>query len=211
MIKLGFLASHGGSNVGAIIAACRDGRLKADPTVVISNNSGAFVLERARQMGIPSYHLSSRTYPDAAALDTAITDTLTRHEVDLVILAGYLKRLGPSTIDHWRGCIINTHPSLLPKHGGRGMYGERVHAAVLAAGETVTGISIHLVTERYDEGPILAQIIEPVVPGDTPETLASRLYPREQALSIDVIARISQGELLKMNDAKSKPRHSDSQ
>src|SRR5687767_10577820 len=102
-LRLGLLASHGGSNLGAIVAACREGRIDAAPVVVIGNNSDAFALERARRANIPVYHLSSRTHPDPAALDAAIADALARYEVDLVALAGYMKRLGPRVLDRWRG------------------------------------------------------------------------------------------------------------
>ena len=140
-LRIGLLASHGGSNLGAIVAACREGRIDAAPVVVIGNNSDAFALERARRANIPVYHLSSRTHPDPDALDAAIADALARYEVDLVALAGYMKRLGPRVLDRWRGRIINVHPSLLPQFGGQGMYGPRVHAAVLAAGAAVTGVT----------------------------------------------------------------------
>ncbi len=196
MIRLGLLASHSGSNLGAIIAACREGRIAATPVVVIGNNSGAFALERARHAGIRVVHLSNQTHPDPAALDTAMAATLAAHDVDLVVLAGYMKRLGPQMLERWRGRIVNVHPSLLPKFGGKGMYGERVHAAVLAAGEAVTGATIHHLTEEYDQGPIIAQVLVPVEPGDTAATLAARVLPHEHALYVDTLARIARGDLI---------------
>ena len=195
MMRLGILASHGGSNLGAIVAACREGRIDAEPVVVIGNNSQAFALERARRARIPTYHLSAKTHPDPADLDRAMAETLARHGVELVALAGYMKRLGPQVLDRWRGRIVNIHPSLLPKFGGQGMYGERVHAAVLAAGEAVSGVTIHLVTEEYDQGPVVAQTTVPVEPGDTVETLAARVLRREHEFYVDTLARISRGEL----------------
>ncbi len=194
-LRLGLLASHGGSNLGAIIAACREGRIDAAPVVVIGNNSDAFALERARRANIPVYHLSSRTHPDPDALDAAIADALARYEVDLVALAGYMKRLGPRVLDRWRGRIINVHPSLLPEFGGQGMYGPRVHAAVLAAGAAVTGVTIHLVTEEYDQGPTIAQREVPVLPGDTVESLAERVLPEEHGLYVETLGRIARGEI----------------
>lgn len=196
MIRLGLLASHGGSNLGAIITAYREGRIVAEPVVVIGNNSGAFALERARRAGIPTYHLSSQTHPNPTALDAAMVETLTQYGVELVALAGYMKRLGPRTLEQWRGRIVNVHPSLLPKFGGKGMYGERVHAAVLAAGETVTGATIHLLTEEYDQGPIVAQVTVPVEPDDTVVSLAARVLHQEHALYVDTLARITRGELI---------------
>jgi len=195
MMRLGLLASHGGSNLGAIIAACNSGRIAMEPVAVIGNNSKAFALERARQAGIPTYHLSGQTHPDPAALDAAMAETMARHGAEMIALAGYMKRLGPLTLERWRGRIINIHPSLLPKFGGQGMYGERVHAAVLAAGEQETGVTVHLVTEEYDQGPVIAQVTIPVEPGDTPAMLGARVLPQEHALYVETLARIARGEL----------------
>ena len=164
MNQLGLLASHRGSNMQAVIDACKSGRLAAEPRVVISNNGDAEALLRARRERIPDYHLSLRTHPDPVALDVEILTALTRHEAGLVILAGYMKRLGPRVLGHYRGRVINIHPALLPRFGGQGMYGDRVHAAVLAAGEAETGVSVHLVDAEYDCGPILAQCRIPVEP-----------------------------------------------
>jgi phosphoribosylglycinamide formyltransferase-1 len=193
--RLGFLASHGGSNMQAIIDACKEGRLHAQPAVVISNNSESTALERARREGIPGYHLSSATHPDPAELDAAITHTLEEHGVDLVILAGYMKLLGPQTLARYRGRILNIHPALLPKFGGKGLYGKKVHEAVLAAGERVTGVTIHLVDERYDAGPIIAQREVPVMEGDTVDSLADRVLEREHELYAETIEKIVQGEI----------------
>ncbi len=195
MMRLGLLASHGGSNLGAIIAACHSGRIAMEPVAVIGNNSKAFALERARQAGIPTYHLSGQTHPDPAALDAAMAETMAHHGAEMIALAGYMKRLGPLTLERWRGRIINIHPSLLPKFGGQGMYGERVHAAVLAAGEQETGVTVHLVTEEYDQGPVIAQVTIPVEPGDTPAMLGARVLPQEHALYVETLARIARGEL----------------
>jgi phosphoribosylglycinamide formyltransferase 1 len=194
-LRIGLLASHGGSNLATIVAACREGQIGAEPVVVIGNNSDAFALERARRAGIPTFHLSSRTHPDPAALDAAIEEALARHGVELVALAGYMKRLGPRVLERWRGRIVNVHPSLLPKFGGQGMYGARVHEAVLAAGEAVSGATIHLVTEEYDQGPVLAQRAVPVLPGDTVETLAERVLREEHALYVETLGRIARGEI----------------
>ena len=196
MIRLGLLASHSGSNLAAIVAACQEGRIAATPVVTIGNNSGAFALERARRADIPVVHLSNQTHPDPKALDAAMAATLAAYNVDLVVLAGYMKRLGPEVLDRWQGRIINVHPSLLPKFGGKGMYGERVHAAVIAAGEAVTGATIHHLTEEYDQGPIIAQVRVPVESQDTAVTLAARVLPHEHALYVDTLARIARGDLI---------------
>jgi phosphoribosylglycinamide formyltransferase-1 len=179
----------------AIIDACADGRLAAVPRVVISNNSGAPALDRARRAGIPAYHLSSATDPEPEALDRAILRTLRAHGVELVVLAGYMRRLGPAVLDAYRGRILNIHPALLPRFGGEGMYGKRVHEAVLAAGATITGVTIHLVDERYDAGPILAQREVPVLPGDTADVLAARVLVEEHRLYVETLQRICDGRL----------------
>lgn len=194
-VNLGFLASGNGSNMQAVIDTCKSGRLAAKPCVVISNNSGSGALARARQEGIPRYHLSGRTHPDPAQLDAAILDALLRHEVELVILAGYMKKLGPRTLEHYEGRIINIHPALLPRFGGQGMYGARVHEAVLSAGEQETGVTIHLVDAEYDTGPIVAQCRVPVLADDTAESLAQRLLKQEHRFLVETIAKIVSGEI----------------
>jgi phosphoribosylglycinamide formyltransferase-1 len=193
--RLGFLASHNGTNMQSIINACRRGRLSAQPVVVISNNGSSGALERAENEGIPAYHIGSKTFPDPDDLDRAICETLKRHEVDLVILAGYMKRLGPRTLAQFKGRIINIHPSLLPKYGGRGMYGEKVHEAVLASGDRETGVTVHVVNEDYDAGPILAQVKIPVREGDTVRSLSDRVLAVEHETYVDTLAGILSGEI----------------
>ncbi|NLT21751.1 MAG: phosphoribosylglycinamide formyltransferase [Syntrophorhabdus sp.] len=195
-MNIGFLASHGGSNMQAIIDACKAGRLHATPVVVISNNGDSRALERARVEGIPSYHLSGTTHPDPESLDQAILDALVRHKVNVVALAGYMKKLGPKTLAHFKGRILNIHPALLPKHGGKGMWGMHVHEAVIAAGETESGVTVHLVDEEYDRGPILAQVRVPVMPGDTPETLAARVLEQEHIVYPATLEKIATGEIV---------------
>ena len=194
-MKLGFFASHRGSNMQAVIDACRDGRLHAAPVVAICNNHDAEALERARHEGLAAYHLSGVTHPDPDALDAAICAALTRHGVELVLLAGYLKKLGPRTIARYRGRIVNVHPALLPKFGGQGMYGARVHEAVLAAGDRETGVSIHVVDEEYDHGAVLAQCRVPVAPDDTVETLGARVLAREHLFLVETLEAIATGAL----------------
>jgi len=194
-MKLGFLASHNGSNMQAIIEACKSGVLQAVPAVVISNNAQSGALARAEKEGIPQAHLSSKTHPDPDALDQAILDTLLKHGVDLVILAGYMKKLGDKTLAHYAGAILNIHPALLPKFGGQGMYGIHVHEAVLAAGEVESGATVHLVTDEYDAGAIIAQEKLPVLPGDTPQSLAERVLKIEHRLFAAVLQQIATGEI----------------
>lgn len=194
-MNIGFLASHGGSNMQAIIDAAKKGTLKANPVVVISNNSDSTALERARNEGIPGFYLSGNVYPDPDMLDQAILKTLIAHQVDIVALAGYMKKLGPRTLSHFRGRVLNIHPALLPKHGGKGMYGIHVHESVIAARETESGVTIHLVTDEYDRGPIIAQVRVPVKPDDTPETLAARVLIEEHKLYPATLEGIATGEI----------------
>ena len=194
-MNLGFLASGRGSNMQAVIDACKSGRLAAKPRVVISNNSGSGTLARADQEGIPCYHLSGRTHPDPVQLDAAILDALLHHETDLVILVGYMKKLGPRTLERYAGRIINIHPALLPEFGGLGMYGARVHQAVLAAGEKETGVTIHLVDAEYDTGPIVAQCRVPVLADDTVESLAQRVLEQEHRFLVATIGKIVSEEI----------------
>jgi phosphoribosylglycinamide formyltransferase-1 len=163
--------------------------------VVIANNSDAPALERAKRAGVPGCHLSAHTHPDPAQLDEAIAAVLQKHGVNLVVLAGYMKKLGPLTLERYRGRVLNIHPALLPKFGGRGMYGRRVHEAVLAANETVTGVTVHLVDEEYDHGPIVAQRGVPVLKGDTPESLAERVLAVEHEIYVDTLSAIARGEI----------------
>ena len=179
----------------AVVDACREGRLNAEPRVVISNNSRSTALRRAANAGIPHYHVSTVTHPDDGARDTVIVDILQRHGVDLVVLGGYMKELGPETIAHFRNRIVNVHPALLPKFGGRGFFGLAVHEAVLASGDRVTGATIHLVDELLDHGAVLAQETVAVEEGDTPETLAERVLPVEHSLYVDTLRRIASGEI----------------
>jgi phosphoribosylglycinamide formyltransferase-1 len=194
-MNLAFLASHQGSNMQAVVDACMERRLQACPCVVISNNSGAEALVRARQAGIPYYHRSSKTHPDPDQLDAEILKLLRHHRADLVILAGYMRKLGPKTLAAYHGHVINIHPALLPKYGGQGMYGKHVHEAVLAAGERETGVTIHLVDEEYDQGAIVAQTHVSILKTDTVETLAQRVLEVEHQFLVETLSRIASGEL----------------
>lgn len=194
-LRLGFMASHGGSNMQAILEAIAQGRLDAEAALVISNNSTSGALEKARAAGVPWRHFSSVTHPDPQGLDLAIHDALVGHGVDLIVMAGYMKKLGPKTLERFHGRVLNIHPALLPKHGGRGMYGLHVHEAVLAAGEKITGVTVHLADDVYDHGRILSQREVEVVDGDTPETLQARVLTLEHQIYAETIQRIASGEI----------------
>lgn len=194
-MNLGFLASHGGSNMQAILDACRSGEIPARPALLICNNRKAGALERAASFGLPAKVINQSTHPDDAARDAAILDAMKKAGVDLIILAGYMKKIGPRTLEAYQHRIVNIHPALLPKFGGQGMYGMRVHEAVLAAGETESGATVHVIDAAYDEGPILQQARVPVLPTDTPESLQARVLEQEHRLYPDTIAKIARGEI----------------
>lgn len=196
MIHLGFLASGRGSNMQAIINACAGGALRAEPVVVISNNPDAGALIIAKNKKIPNYHLSSKTHPDPKQLDKTITETLNNYQADLIVLAGYMKQVGPVLLKEYKNRVINIHPSLLPRHGGKEMYGMNVHRAVIEAGEKETGATVHLVNDKYDEGLILAQRKIDVATTDTAESLAERVLEVEHSLYTEVLQDIVSGKIL---------------
>ena len=194
-LAIGVLSSHGGTNLQTIIDSCKSGRLDAEIRVVICNNSKATAMERARREGIPCFHMSGNTHPAPGELDSVITSTLIDRGVELVVLAGYMKKLGRQTLQRYRGRVLNIHPALLPKFGGQGMYGQRVHQAVLESGDKVSGVSIHIVDEEYDHGPVVSQREVPVLEGDTPETLAERVLAQEHILYSDTLQDVASGKI----------------
>jgi phosphoribosylglycinamide formyltransferase-1 len=194
-LKIGFLASHGGSSMNAILRAMADGSLRGTACVVISNNADAPALAQARTLGIPAYHLSQSRLGADVDLDKVIAETLAARGADLVVLSGYLRKLGPRTLGRYRSRVLNIHPGLLPRYGGQGMYGRRVHEAVIAAGERTSGITIHIVDEKYDHGPVLAQREVPVEAGDTPSMLAERIEAIEPHFFVETLRRIAEGTL----------------
>jgi phosphoribosylglycinamide formyltransferase 1 len=194
-LKIGFLASHGGSSMKAILEAIADGRLRASAAAVISNNADAPALAHARALGIPAYHLSETRLGGVAQADLAIADTLAARGAELIVLSGYLRKLGPLTLERYRGRILNIHPGKLPTYGGRGMYGRHVHAAVIAAGERASGVTIHLVDEEYDHGPVVAACDIAVETGDTAESLAARIQAAEPGFFVETLRRIADGTL----------------
>ena len=192
-MTIGALASGGGSNLQSIINACERGDLNARVAVVISNNSGSGSLVRAEKHGIPHYHASSRTCPDPVKLDGKILSILTDHQVEWVVLAGYMKKMGTRTLTHFENRVVNIHPALLPAFGGKGMYGIRVQQAVIDAGVFESGATVHLVNGQYDEGPILAQESIGVNPDDDPETLQQRVLEIEHRLYPKTLGELDTG------------------
>jgi len=190
--NIAVFASGGGSNLQAIIDGCKSGKVNAAVGVVISNNSKSMALQRARDAGIPAFHFSAKTIEDPQVLAQTILNTLQLYEIDIVFLAGYLKKIAPIILHTYKNRIYNVHPSLLPKFGGKGMYGINVHTAVIEAGETETGITIHRVDPEYDTGEIIAQCTVPVCENDTAETLAARVLAKEHVFIVETLAALCQ-------------------
>jgi phosphoribosylglycinamide formyltransferase-1 len=193
LIDIAFLASNNGSSLRAIVEAIEAGRLAARACLVVSNKKSAPALDFAREHAIATRHIP--TLPDPRRADEALAAALSAAGARLVVLSGYLRKLGPQVLGAYGGRILNVHPALLPDFGGEGMYGRRVHEAVLASGAQVSGASVHLVDEVYDHGPVLGRTEVPVATSDTPETLQARVMAAEPELFIDVLQKISDGRL----------------
>jgi len=194
-MNIAIFASHFGSTLQAILDASKSGELRATPRLVISNNSASEALNRAKRAGVAAKHLSSTTHPHAGDLDAEIVRSLSEHSVDVVVLAGYMKKLGPQVVGAYAGRILNTHPALLPKFGGRGMYGDRVHEAVLLGKETESGATIHWVDEEYDRGDVIAQVRVPVLASDDVSSLGGRVQAAEKQLLVRTLNQLAQGEI----------------
>ena len=192
-MKLGFLASNSGSSLRAIVAAIETGSLAAESGLVVSNKPESAALAFASAHAIPTRVIPTVRFPEAA--DRRLATALTEAGVELVILSGYLRKLGPHTLGRFRNRILNIHPALLPRHGGPGMYGRRVHEAVLAAGDTSSGATVHLVDEDYDHGDAIARVEVPVLPGDGPPDLEARVMAAEPKLFVETLQRLAAGSL----------------
>ena len=193
-LKLGFLASGNASSARAIVAAIRAGELPAEPRLLVSNNRSAPALAFAAEQGIPTQCIP--TQGDPVAADARLADAMAARGVELIVLSGYLRQLGPQTLARYSGRILNIHPGPLPQFGGHGMYGRRVHEAVIAAGVAQSGIAIHLVDEEYDRGPVLARMSVPVEAGDTAESLEARVTALEPGFFVETLRRIASGEIV---------------
>jgi phosphoribosylglycinamide formyltransferase 1 len=182
--NIGVLASGGGTNMQAILDAIERGELPAHICVVVSDKKDAGALQRASDNSIPNYTVADE---NRNLRDTKILEIFKRHEVDVVVLAGYNKLVRDPILKKYSDRIINIHPGPLPRFGGKGMHQEAVHEAVLKSGAKFSGPTVHLVNEEYDKGRILAHVKVPVLPDDTAESLARRVLPHEHALYWKVI------------------------
>jgi phosphoribosylglycinamide formyltransferase 1 len=194
MLNIAVLGSGRGSNFQSILAAIQQGRIpNARIAVVVSNNSGAGILEIARDNSLPAVHLSHRQFPTEDEFVDALLSLLKVHGVNFIVLAGYMKRIHRRVIEAYRRRIINIHPALLPRHGGAGMYGHHVHEAVIAAGDRISGATVHFVDEEYDHGSIVLQKTVSVTRDDTPETLAAKVLDIEHEIYPEAIRRLATG------------------
>ncbi|HCF95260.1 MAG: phosphoribosylglycinamide formyltransferase [Verrucomicrobiota bacterium] len=175
-VQLAVLLSGSGRTLQNLIETIDQGRLRAVIRVVISNSPTAYGLQRAEKAGIPCHVVDHRDRSHGS-FNREVFNVLAGYSVELIVLAGFLRKIDIPT--EWEGRILNIHPALLPKYGGKGFYGHRVHAAVIAAGEPESGCTVHLVDDQYDHGPILLQKRVPVLPADTPDLLAERVFQAE--------------------------------
>lgn len=188
-------ASHGGSDMQAIIDGCKAKKINANVCAIISNNADSMAVERARKEQIPVYCLGPKEISDPKELEQKTLEVLKAHKTDFIFLAGYMRKLGDSVLEEYNNRVFNIHPALLPKFGGKGMFGIHVHEAVLASGDRETGVTIHRVNGQYDSGDIIAQTRVPVLSGDTPESLAARVLEREHTFLVEIVGKIADGEI----------------
>jgi phosphoribosylglycinamide formyltransferase-1 len=181
--RIAFFSSHGGSGTRGVIDACGKD-LRAEPAIIISNNPDSLIIQYAIQRGLKHAVVNVKGCGSEEAVEGQILNLLSEAGADLIILSGYMRKLGGRVVARYQGRIFNIHPALLPKYGGPGMYGLNVHSAVLAAGELETGITIHEVNQCYDEGAVVAQMTVPVLPGDSVELLAERVKAEEPSFLV---------------------------
>jgi len=193
-LPVAVLVSGEGTTLEGLAELAAGGHLPIRICLVVSDRPNIPAIERARRRGIPTVVLPTKG-ADPVAWSDRLTRELTDKGVELVVLAGFLSILPTPWVERWSGRAINIHPALLPRHGGRGMYGMRVHRAVLEAGETESGATVHVVTSDVDGGPRVAQEKVPVLPGDTPDDLRARLHPVEVGLLAATLRRFADGEL----------------
>lgn len=193
--RIGVFASGGGSNLQALMDRIRSGELAVEIAFVLSNNSKSGALDKARAFGAPAYHVSAFTEGGEDKAAARMLEIARTHSIDLLVLAGFMKKLPPALLAELKNRILNIHPALLPAFGGEGFYGSKVHAGVIARGAQYSGITIHMVNENYDEGQIVLQRVVPVPIGCTPEELAAKVLACEHAHLWRVIRAFATGEI----------------
>lgn len=194
-VRIAVFASGNGTNFQALLDACAAGTINAEIPVLVTNKKHAYAITRARLAKIEPLIFEQDKYPSKTVWCAKIAKALKDRSVDLICLAGFMMRLEACMIRAFPNRIINIHPALLPNYGGKGMYGRRVHEAVLAAKEKESGCTVHLVDEIYDHGTILAQAKVKVAEHDSPESLAERIHPEEHKLYVSVVKDICAGKI----------------
>ena len=185
--KIAVFSSGEGSTMTKIHEACQRGNLPAEILLIISNKVHSGAIERAKRHAIDSYLFDTGNNEDTIKTESDLVGLLKQSKIDWILLLGYTRKIGPKLLTAFNNRIINTHPSLLPKYGGKGFYGRKIHEAVLASGDILTGVTVHLVNEEYDSGEILSQIDVPVLPNDSATTLEARVKKTEKAHLIKVL------------------------
>jgi len=193
--KIAVLASGNGTNLQALIDACKSGEINGEIVVVASNKKYAFALNRARDAKIETLVFEPSDYSTKTEMCAKMAKALNEREVNLVCLAGYMMKLEPCMLRSFPNRILNIHPALLPKFGGKGMFGKLVHEAVIKEKESESGCTVHLVDEIYDHGAILAQAKVKVSADDTAESLAEKIHPKEHALYVSVLKDVCSGKI----------------
>ena len=194
LARIAVFISGSGTNLQALIDGTKAGIMAGKVAWVVSSSADAYGLIRAQKEGIETFIFEPKKYPSPAAAAADLMAKLKERNVEYIALAGYLKLVPSSIIAAYRNRVVNIHPALLPKYGGKGMYGHHVHEAVLASGDKESGVTVHLVDAIYDHGKILAQVRVPVMPDDTPDTLAARVLEQEHRLYPRVINKLIRGE-----------------
>jgi len=192
-LNLCVIASGKGSNLKAIIKATEKKIIDSKVVVVISNNSGSEALQTARQNKIPAIHLSAKLFAAQAEFDSALLNLLKKYKIDLIVLAGYLKKLSPIIVKRYKNKIINIHPALLPDFGGEGMFGLKVHQAVIDSGNKISGVTVHFVDEEYDKGKIILQKKINIKKNEDAVSLEKRLRRIEHKIYPEAIRLIEDG------------------
>jgi phosphoribosylglycinamide formyltransferase-1 len=196
-LNIAVFASGRGSNFEAIARAIREGRIPgARIALLIASTPAAGAVGLAGQYGIPARHIAREQFPADEEFEASLIAALEERDVNFIVLAGYVKKIGPRIIERFRNRIINVHPALLPDFGGPGMYGRRVHEAVLASGRTESGATVHMVDEQYDHGAVVLQKRVPVEEGDTPESLAARVLRVEHELYPEALRLFAEGKVV---------------
>jgi len=196
-IRIAVLVSgHGrGTNMQSIIDACKDGRITGEVAVVIGVRPDAPAMKRAAESGVETVVINPKEFDFPANYDQALLQALKSRQIDLICLAGYMRKIGQPVIDAYRNRIMNIHPALIPMFFGQGMYGSHVHEAAIERGVKISGCTVHFVDEDYDTGPIVLQSVVPVMDDDTPESLAARILPEEHKAYIQAIQLFAKGRL----------------